>query len=427
MRRAVICGAGIAGLAAAQRLDAHGWDVVVVEKAPGPRSQGYMIDFFGLGYDAARRMGTLPRLKELGYRLDGVRYLDEAGRSRARLDYERFGRVLDGRLLSVMRPDLELALREQVEDRVDLRYGSGVTGVENLGAAGNGGRGGDGGRGRDGGGDGGGGAGVRVTLGDGTTLDADLLIGADGVHSAVRRLVFGEEERFLRYLGFHTAAYVFDDPEIYKAVDGRFCLTDTVGRQMGLYGLRDGRVAVFTVHRSADPALPEDAREAVRRACSTLGWLVPRALERCPEPSEVYYDQVAQIEMPRWNSGRVTLLGDACGAVSLLAGQGASLAVAGAYLLGERLAAADPSSPAASPDSVESALAGYQEQWLPVVTEKQKVGRSGVEWFLPSSPARLRLRRIALRLMNLPGLDRYFGTALIGKSGASLESLSGSR
>ncbi|WP_433540176.1 FAD-dependent monooxygenase [Streptosporangium sandarakinum] len=420
MRRAVICGAGIAGLAAAQRLDAHGWDVVLVEKAPGPRRQGYMIDFFGLGYDAARKMGVLPRLKELGYRLDEVRYLDESGRLRARLDYERFGRVLDGRLLSIMRPDLELALRERVADRVDLRYGCGVTGVENIGDGENGG---DGGR----DGDGGDGGGVRVTLADGTTLDADLLIGADGIHSAVRRLVFGEEERFLRYLGFHTAAYVFDDPEVYKAVNGRFCLTDTAGRQMGLYGLRDGRVAVFTVHRAIDPALPEDPRTAVRRACSTLGWLVPRALEHCPEPSEVYYDQVAQIEMPRWSRGRVALLGDACGAVSLLAGQGASLAVAGAYLLGERLATADPASPAASPDSVESALARYQERWRPVVTEKQKVARSGVEWFLPSSPARLRLRRLALRLMNLPGPDRYFGTVLIGKSAATLESLSGTR
>ncbi|GAB2445593.1 hypothetical protein GCM10027187_08810 [Streptosporangium sandarakinum] len=457
MRRAVICGAGIAGLAAAQRLDAHGWDVVLVEKAPGPRRQGYMIDFFGLGYDAARKMGVLPRLKELGYRLDEVRYLDESGRLRARLDYERFDRVLDGRLLSIMRPDLELALRERVADRVDLRYGCGVTGVENLEGGGDGGRDGDGGHGGRDGGDGGGGrdrdggrdghggcdgndghsgrdgndghgkGGVRVTLTDGTTLDADLLIGADGIHSTVRRLVFGEEERFFRYLGFHTAAYVFDDPEVYKAVNGRFCLTDTAGRQMGLYGLRGGRVAVFTVHRATDPALPEDPRAAVRRACSTLGWLVPRALERCPEPSEVYYDQVAQIGMPRWSRGRVTLLGDACGAVSLLAGQGASLAVAGAYLLGERLATADPASSAASPGSVESALARYQEQWRPVVTEKQKAGRSGVEWFLPSSPARLRLRRLALRLMNLPGPDRYFGTALIGKSAVTLESLSGTR
>ncbi|MQA88146.1 MAG: FAD-dependent oxidoreductase [Streptosporangiales bacterium] len=380
--RAVICGAGIAGLSLAQRLNTLDWDVVVVEKSPGPRSQGYMIDFFGPGYDAAEAMGVLPRLKELGYRAEAVSYLDESGRRRAGLDYARFGRmVADGRLLTIMRPDLELALREHVK-HVDLRFDRSISRIENSAE------------------------GVHVTLTDGTALDADLLVGADGIHSTVRGMEFGCEAQFFRYLGFHTAAYVFDDPRIYEQVRNRFCLTDTTGRQMGFYGLRDGRVAAFTVHRTPDPTLPEDVREAVREAYATLGWVVPRALTRCPESSEVYYDQVAQIEMPRWSRGRVTLVGDACHAVSLLAGQGASLAVAGAYVLGEQLASAD---------SVDSALARYQKVWQPVVTEKQQVARRGAEWFLPSSSFRLWLRRIALKLTNLPALERYFGPALAGK------------
>lgn len=392
--KAVICGAGIAGLALAQRLNAHGWDVVVVEKASGPRQQGYMIDFFGPGYDAAERMGVLPRLAELGYEIEEASYLDEAGRRRAGVNFASFARAVNGRLLSIMRPDLELALRERVTDSagrgVELRFGRSIARIDNASD------------------------GVRVTLDDGTVIDADLLAGADGIHSAVRGMVFGEEPRYLRYLGFHTAAYVFDDPEIHDRVGNRFCLTDTVGRQMGFYGLRDGRVAVFTVHRSADPTLPDDARQAVRRAYSTLGWVAPRALASCPGSAEVYYDQVAQIEIPQWSNGRVVLLGDACQAVSLLAGQGASLAVGGAYVLGEQLATAGP---------IESAFGRYQELWQPVVTEKQRVARRGVEWFLPSSPLRLRLRRIAMKLMNLPGLDTRFGTALVGKSNATIEEL----
>ena len=226
---------------------------------------------------------------------------------------------------------------------------------------------------------------------------------------------FGDEKNFLRYLGYHTAAYIFDDPQIYDYLHNRFCLTDTADRQMGFYGLRDGKVAAFTLHRSPDPALPEDTQQAMHEAYSSLGWVVPRALERCPTSSELYYDQVAQIEIPQWSRGRVTLVGDACQAVSLLAGQGASLAIAGAYVLGDQLASAN---------SVDAALAHYQQLWQPVITEKQQVARRGVGWFLPSSSLQLWLRRIVLRLTNLPGVAKYVSTTLAGKSHASIEKLS---
>lgn len=390
--RAVICGAGIAGLALAQRLTVSGWDVVVIEKSTGPRSQGYMIDFFGPGYDAAEAMGVLPRLRELGYQVEAVAYLDESGRRRSGVDYARFSRVVKGRLLSIMRPELEMALREQVVNDIELRFGCGITEIDNAADA------------------------VHVTLTDGTVLDADLLVGADGIHSTVRRLVFGDEEKFFRYLGFHTAAFVFDDPQVHRLVANRFCLTDTTGRQMGFYGLRDGRVAAFTVHRTADPTLPSDPQRAVREEYASLGWVVPRALQRCPDASEVYYDQVAQIEIPRWSRGRVVLLGDACQAVSLLAGQGASLAIAGAHVLAGQLAG--------SP-SIDAAFARYQDSWQPVIAEKQRVARRGARWFLPSSPFQLRVRRLALGLANLPWLDKVLGTALVGKSTATIEELSG--
>lgn len=385
--RALICGAGIAGLALAQRLTTHGWDVTVVERAPGPREQGYLIDFFGLGYDAAEATGILPRLHELGYRLDEVSYVDASGRRTARLDYGQFAGLVHGRLLSIMRPDLERALREQVEASVDLRFGCIIANIDALAD------------------------GVRVALTDGAVMDADLLVGADGIHSSVRGMVFGAESRFVRYLGFHTAAYVFDDPEVRRRIGNRFSLTDSVNRAMGFYGLRDGRVAAFAVHRDPDPQIPADTRAALRRTYASLGWVVPRALDSCPPPSELYYDQVAQVEVPQWHRGRVVLLGDACQAVSLLAGQGASLAVAGAYVLGEQLVAGG---------SVEAALARYQQVWQPVVEVKQDVGRRGTEWFLPSSAARVRLRRAALKLTLLPGWDRVVGGGLVGRTNLSL-------
>ncbi|MFI7582781.1 FAD-dependent monooxygenase [Kocuria sp. M1N1S27] len=388
--RAVVCGAGIAGLSLAGCLGRQGWDVVVLERAPRPREQGYMMDYFGPGWDAAEAMGVLPGILELGYRVDRLSYVDDRGRDRAGLPFARFAGALDGRLVSVMRPDLERVLREHARDVAELRFGRRVVAVqERPGGAG-------------------------AVLDDGTVLEADLLVGADGVHSAVRGSVFGPEERFRRWLGLHTAAYVFEDPEAYREIGNRFCLTDSIDRAMGFYGLRDGRVAAFAVHRATGPALPADPRETLRDVHGPLGWIAPRALAACPGADRLYYDQVAQIEAPRWSRGRVVLLGDSGQAVSLLGGQGASLGVAGAWLLAERLARAA---------SVEEGLRAWEQVWRPVVAEKQRVARSGAQWFLPSSRARRQARRLALRAAGLPGLDAVVTRGLVGRAGGDVRAL----
>jgi 2-polyprenyl-6-methoxyphenol hydroxylase-like FAD-dependent oxidoreductase len=327
--KVVICGAGIAGLTLANRISALGGDVTLLERAPGPRSQGYMIDFFGPGFDAAEAMGLLPAIGELAYPVDEVSLVDEHGRRRAGVPYAQFAKAVHARLRSVMRPDLEQVLRRNLPEDVDLRFGATLVGVADRGDA------------------------VLITL-------------------------------------------------------------DTVGRQMGFYVLRDGRVAAFAVHRTPDATLPEDVRAAVRDAYRPLGWLVPEALEKCPSSEEIYYGQVAQVEVPSWRKWRVALVGDACSAVSLLAGQGASLGVAGAYLLADQLHQAP---------TIDRALADYQRLWRPVAEEKQKTGRGAARWFLPESALQLRIRRAALRLAWLPVINRFVGATLAGKSTALIQNL----
>ncbi|MHA6618334.1 FAD-dependent monooxygenase [Pseudonocardia sp. DLS-67] len=379
--KVAICGAGISGLALAHRMHAHGCDVVVLERAHGPREQGYMIDFFGPGFDAAEAMGLLPTLQERAHPIDEASYVDAAGRTTANLSFARFAATENGRLLSLLRSELEAVLREQLPAAVELRFGAGVADVRERPD------------------------GVEIGLADGTRLSADLLVGADGIHSTVRRLVFGEERRFLRYLGFHTAAFQFEDAVVEEATRHRVCLTDTAARQMGIYGLGGGRVATFAVHRTPDPTLPVDARSAVQEEYRSLGWLVPRALAACPPSAKVFYDQVAQIEMPRWSSGRVTLLGDACAAVSLLAGQGASLGLGGAYVLAEALAEAP---------TIEAGLDRYERTWRPISADRQEVGRRAARWFLPASQRLVLLRRAMLKLGGLPGMDRMIVKAVAG-------------
>lgn len=392
--KTIVCGAGIAGLALASRLDTLGKDVVVLEQAPGPRPQGYMIDFFGPGYDAAAAMGVLPRVHELSHAIDEACWVDQAGTPRARLSYAQFRTSMRGRLDSLMRPDLERALRESLSDRVDLRFGSRLADVHNSPD------------------------GVAVTLDDGSSVEADLLVGADGIHSRVREAVFGPERGYFRYLGMHTAAFLFDDPQAHAEIRGRFCLTDTVNRQMGFYGLSGDTVAVFTAHRTPERTLPADTRTALAEQYGSLGWLAPQALAQCPPADEVYYDLVAQIEMPHWSKDRVTLLGDSCYAVSLLAGQGASLGIAGAYVLAEQLDRAE---------SIESALTRYERIWRPVTGEKQRSGRQTAHWFLPGARWQRRVRRAALALARVPGFSRFVGAALAGKPSTVVTELDADR
>jgi 2-polyprenyl-6-methoxyphenol hydroxylase-like FAD-dependent oxidoreductase len=153
--------------------------------------------------------------------------------------------------------------------------------------------------------------------------------------------------------------------------------------------------------------MPADPRATLQRQYADLGWAVPHALAHCPDPPRLYYDLVAQIEMPAWHRGRVALVGDACQAVSLLAGQGASMAMAGAYALANALAAAD----------VPAALQAYERQVKPVIENKQAAGRRMANWFVPGSLARIRVRDLVLRLASLRALEWLVRPVLTTPSG----------
>lgn len=377
--KVVVCGAGIAGLTLANRLSVLGAEVVVLERSSRPRTQGYMIDFLAHGYAAAEAMGLLPAIQKVAYYLEEATMVDEHGRRRAGL---AMAQLAPDPRLDVMRPDLEHVLRESLPSSVDLRFDTSPITVEDRGGS------------------------VRVVLNDRSTLDADLLVGADGLHSTVRQLSFGDESNYLHYMGFHTAAFIFHDQELHDTLAGRFWMTDTANRVLGLYGLRDNRVAVFAIHRSPDPTVPADPHAALRETYGGLGWIVPKVLDNLPPPSDIYYDQVAQVRMPHWSKGRVVLVGDSCFAVSLLAGQGASMAMAGAYVLADQLSGTP---------SIDQALTGYEKLWRPVIKRTQRAARWSGGFFVPASQRGLQVRRAVLRAVQLPLIDRIASKALAGK------------
>ena len=166
------------------------------------------------------------------------------------------------------------------------------------------------------------------------------------------------------FLGMHASAFVFEDAGACDALAGRFMLMSAPGRQAGFYPIRGGRVATFFAHRMPEARLPASPVQALEQHYGHLGWLIPTALRQARQLSNIYYDSVSQVRLTRWSFGRIALVGDACQAVSLVAGQGASLAMNAAHVLSEELLNAH--------SSIEEALARYETRLRPLIERKQR-------------------------------------------------------
>jgi 2-polyprenyl-6-methoxyphenol hydroxylase-like FAD-dependent oxidoreductase len=367
--KTLIVGTGIAGLTLALCLRRAGHAVVLAEKAPRLRDEGYMIDFFGSGFDAAERLGLLPALARIHYPISELAFVDDNGGLRFSLSYQSLRRRLFAdRHFNFMRGDLEHALFQALPGFTPIRYGTTIRRCNEFGSS------------------------VDVTFSDGSTQKFDLVVGADGVHSTVRRLVFADEHEAVRPLGYRTIAFVLDDAALNARVGDAFRMLSAPERQAAVYPLRGNRVATFFIHCTAETTSDFSlaaARDELRRVYGGFGWIVPELIERCGESSDVYFDEVAQVVVPEWHRRRIVLLGDSCQCVSLLAGQGASMAMAAAYVLAEELA---------STEDVPAALARYQQRVRPSIEHKQAAGRNLARWFVPRGPVRLALRDLAMRL-----------------------------
>ncbi|MCB9994677.1 MAG: FAD-dependent monooxygenase [Hyphomicrobiaceae bacterium] len=369
--KALIVGAGIAGLAASKFLTDIGWEVTIVEKARGPRTSGYMIDFAGSGYDAVERAGLLPRFIAKHHQIDAVEYVDTKGHTRSIIDYKLTRETMRGRLLALLRGDIEQILLDAQSKAVDIRYSMSVDEITDHGDS------------------------VEAVLTDGSRVTADLLIGADGIHSHVRGLVFGREENYLRYLGYHVSAFMFEDPAISADLRGGFKILTVPDRQFALYALDDGRLATFDAHKDASRERPAKPAARLREVYGDLGWHLPSVLDHADHCDDIYYDWIAQIEMDQWHKGRVVLVGDSAYAVSLLAGQGASMAIGGAFVLAQLLAKMP----------VPEALASFETRLHKEVLEKQASGRRTANWFVPPTEFHNKVRDVFLNATRLPGLS----------------------
>src|SRR6516164_3536953 len=207
MKTVLISGAGIAGPTLAFWLRAAGFEPTLVERTPALRTGGYVIDFWGLGYDIAERMGLITEINRIGYHAQEMRIVDSVGRRLAGFGTRVFTELTGGRYVTLQRSDLSRLLFERVKGCIESIFGDEIVALHGEPDC------------------------VRVDLKHVGERRFDLMIGADGLHSTVRKLVFGSQSQFQRHLGYIVAAF---EVRGYRPRDGMCVLS--MGSQAGWSG-----------------------------------------------------------------------------------------------------------------------------------------------------------------------------------------------
>ncbi|MFQ6396373.1 FAD-dependent monooxygenase [Nocardia sp. KC 131] len=343
--RVLVAGASIAGPALAHWLRRRGAEVTVVERAPELRPGGQAVDARGVAKEVIRRMGLDAAVRAARTEAAGAYTVDADGKVLE--TYRADDNGGDGYIaeIEILRGDLSRVLHDDTSDGVEYVFGDRIAELTQDAD------------------------GVDVAFESGDRRRFDLVVGADGLHSALRAMVFGPRERFVHHLG-HVLAF-YSVPNEFE-LDRWLIDYQESGRSAGLRPIQDATraMAIFSFPAADFEVDYRDVaaqKRLLRERMAGLGWLTPDILAHLDDTPDFYLDQVAQVVMDRWSSGRVGLLGDAAFSSSPMSGAGTGLALVGAYLLAGELATAgwDP----------EAGFAGYERRMRSFVEANQEIGR----------------------------------------------------
>jgi 2-polyprenyl-6-methoxyphenol hydroxylase-like FAD-dependent oxidoreductase len=364
----LISGAGIAGPALAYWLRRHGFTITVVERAPSLRPGGHAVDLRGVAREVTERMGIMDEVRRSCVDERGVHFVNERGRPVASMPAHAHDGGAIVAEIEIMRGDLARILFEATRDSSEYLFDDWITDLAQDDA------------------------GVKVTFARGAPRVFDLVVGADGTHSAVRALAFGEEQQAVRHLGAYTAYFTTPRPD---GLDGWFLMHNAPGGRVAAIRPDREPAAAKAMFSFASPPLHYDRRDVghqkqiLAERFAGMGWLVPHLLATMWDAPDLYFDAICQVHLERWSRGRTVLLGDAAFCGSPLSGLGSSLAIVGAYVLAGELAAAK--------GDHRTAFARYEGELRGYVEQCQKLPPGGVQGFLPRTRLALWLRNQSMR------------------------------
>lgn len=343
----LVSGASIAGPALAFWLDKFEFDVSVVERAAELRLGGQNVDVKGAGREVARRMGIEEAIRAANTGEKGVRFVDENNETKAEFAKGEAGGLTQE--LEILRGDLARILYDLTKENVAYQFGDYVTNLNDRGDA------------------------VEFTFNSGKTEEYDLVIAADGLNSKTRSLIFGDEPE-IKFLGLYTAYFTIprqatdtDWARWYNAPDPRVILLrpDNEGTTRASFNF-------LSDDESYKKLAPAEQKKLLKEKLAGAGWESERLIAALDETDDVYFDQVSQVNAPRWSSGRMAITGDAAYCPSPVTGMGTTLALTGAYVLAGELA---------RHESHEKAFAAYEKEMRPTVEEAQSLP-PGVPWIV---------------------------------------------
>ncbi|MFI9776501.1 FAD-dependent monooxygenase [Streptomyces sp. NPDC051956] len=370
----LVSGASVAGPAVALALSLHGARVTVFEKAPALREGGFPVDFRGWVHRTVlTALGIHDDIHARQTHMGRQTVVDADGTPRLDLPAE----LMSGDV-EIFRGDLSHILHEHGKDSVEYVFGDSIATLTQDDN------------------------GVDVTFERSAPRRFDLVVAADGLHSPTRRLVFGDESRYLRFLDHYVAGFGIPN---HLGLDRTGRLYSDPGRAVAV-GNYDGdpdRAGALLVFRS-EP-LDHDRRDVdqqkriLAERFAGMGWEAPRVLEALEDADDLYFDAIAQIHVDRLTKGRVVLLGDA-GYGATMGGMGTGVAIVGAYVLAGELALAG--------GDHRTAFAAYEAQIGDFAKGCQKISGNAGPFFAPPTERKIRSRDRMYRLLSSRLMAGFF-------------------